>query len=304
MNAHTATDHRRYAEVDALLFTTSDSAGGRHDELERMVRSVEHAIARSGLRIVQYLLLQRHASDQPLPALPDYIRVTTIPDRVSLSKARNLLFDLAHKDGLFERSVMVAFPDDDAWYPEGTLEAMLDLFAGDASLDLAICKYSSSPSVLSALPLELRAARPASTRAFVANASSNTLFMRASRAVQTGYFDESLGVGAPINGGEDLDYALRAYVASGERAVWFDAPLVGHRDPHRWLIGHYYAGSLYALARSAGSSRAVALQAVRKVLVGLYLLLRRELAWPAFSQALRQAQVARYNQPARLRESP
>ncbi len=300
MNALTATDHGRYAEVDALLFTTSDSAGGRQDELERMVRSVERAMTKSGLRIVQYLLLQRHASGQPLPALPDYIRVSAIPERVSLSKARNLLFDLAHKDRLFERSLMVAFPDDDAWYPEGTLEAMLALFAQDTSLDLAICKYSSSPSVLSALPLELRAARPASTGKFVANASSNTLFMRASRAVQTGYFDESLGVGAPINGGEDLDYALRAYVAAGEKAVWFDAPLVGHRDPHRWLIGHYYAGSLYALSRSAASSRAVALQAARKVLVGIYLLLRRELAWPAFSRALRLAQAAGCSQPARL----
>ncbi|CAI8724650.1 glycosyltransferase family 2 protein [Methylocaldum szegediense] len=299
MNALPATDHGRYAEVDALLFTTSDSAGGRQDELERMVRSVERAITKSGLRVVQYLLLQRHTPGQPLPALPDYIRVTTIPDRVSLSKARNLLFDLAHKDRLFERSLMVAFPDDDAWYPEGTLETMLALFAQDASLDLAICKYSSSPSVLPSLPLELRTPRPASTRAFVANASSNTLFMRASRVAQTGYFDESLGVGAPINGGEDLDYALRAYVSAGERAVWFDAPLVGHRDPHRWLIGHYYAGSLYALARSAALSRGVALQAMRKVLVGIYLLLRRELAWPAFSRALRLAQSARYSQPAR-----
>ncbi|MDV3240826.1 MAG: hypothetical protein LOY00_03435 [Methylocaldum sp.] len=299
MNAVPATEQGRYAEVDALLFTTNDSAGGRHDELERMVRSVERAIATSGLRVVQYLLLQRHAPGQPLPALPDYIRVTTIPDRVSLSKARNLLLSSAREDGMFERSLMVAFPDDDAWYPEGTLEAMLALFGGDASLDLAICRYSSTPSTLSALPSELRAARPASARAFVANASSNTLFMRASRAAQTGYFDESLGVGAPINGGEDLDYALRAYVAAGEKAVWFDASLVGHRDPHRWLIGHYYAGSLYALSRSAASSRAVALQAVRKVLVGIYLLLRRELAWPAFSRALRLAQAARCSQPAR-----
>ncbi|MGX2039520.1 glycosyltransferase family 2 protein [Methylocaldum sp. MU1018] len=299
MNAIPAIEHGRYAEVDALLFTTNDSAGGRSDELERMVRSVERAMARSGLRVVQYLLLQRHGPDRPLPELPGYIRVTAIPERVSLSKARNLLLDLAHKDGLFERSLMVAFPDDDAWYPEGTLEGMLALFAGDDALDLAICRYSSKPWALSALPQGLSAARPVSAGKFVANASSNTMFFRAARAAQTGYFDESLGVGAPINGGEDLDYALRAYVASGEKAVWIDAPLVGHRDPHRWLIGHYYVGSLYALSRSAAANRAVALQAVRKVLVGVYLLLRRELAWTEFLRALRLTREARRNEPAR-----
>jgi hypothetical protein len=300
MSAGPAVEHGRYAEVDALLFTTTDSAGGRSDELERMIRSVEQAMAKFGLRVVQYLLLQRHGSDKPLPELPGHIRATAIPERVSLSKARNLLLDLARKDGMFERSLMVAFPDDDAWYPEGTLDGMLALFAGDPTLDLAICRYSSSPVVLSALPVDLRIARPVNAGKFIANASSNTMFFRASRAARTGHFDESLGIGAPINGGEDLDYALRAYVASGEKAVWIDAPLVGHRDRLPWVRGQYYAGSLYALSRSATSSRAIAVQMVRKVLVGLYLLLRRELALADFSRALRLARTARCRQPAHL----
>ncbi|HYE35022.1 hypothetical protein [Methylocaldum sp.] len=299
MSAVPTVEHGRCAEVDALLFTTTDSVGGRADELERMIRSVERAVATSDLRIVQYLLLQRHGPDRPLPKMPDYIRVTAIPERVSLSKARNILMDLARKDGMFERSLMIAFPDDDAWYPEGTLEGMLALFAGDASLDLAICRYSSSPSPLSALPRDLRAARPVSVGKLVANASSNTIFMRAARAAQIGDFDESLGVGASINGGEDLDFALRAYVASGEKAVWIDAPVVGHRDPLKSLRAHYYAGSLYAIFRSAVSSRTIALQAARKVLVGIYLLLRRELALPDFSRALQLARQAGGNEPAR-----
>jgi hypothetical protein len=300
MSAVPAVEHGRYAEVDALLFTTTDSAGGRSDELERMIRSVERAIATSGLRVIQYLLLQRHDAGRPLPELPDYIRATAIPERVSLSKARNLLLDQAHTDGMFERSLMVAFPDDDAWYPAGNLEGILALFAGDSSLDLAICRYASSPSVLSDLPVDLRVARAVKAGRFVANASSNTLFIRAARAAQTGHFDEALGIGAPINGGEDLDYALRAYVGSAGKAVWIDAPLVGHRDRLKWVRGQYYAGSLYALSRSAAASRAVALQTARKVLVGFYLLLRRELAWSDFSRALRLALKARRSTPARL----
>ena len=261
---------------DTVLLTTCDMGGKRSGELERLMRSVSAAVADTGLRIRHFLLLQRCGDNTSVPPLPSHAEVLKIPHRVSLSAARNMLLKRAIANGVLNRSRWLAFPDDDAWYPAGLLKSVDTLFELQPELDIFICKYASGPHTLATLPAGVGAAFVPSTRQFVANVSSNTLMMRTELALSTGYFDERLGIGAPISGGEDLDFALRAYTRGCRKALLFSAELVGHRDRMVWVRSRYYAGSLFALCRCSRNA-AVAKEALRKILVGFYLLLRHEL---------------------------
>ncbi len=70
----------------------------------------------------------------------------------------------------------------------------------------------------------------------ISRASSNTTYYRGRVILAVGDFDENLGVGAPYNGGEDTDYALRAsYVARS--TSFLDAKVIGSPDMFQELKG-------------------------------------------------------------------
>jgi GT2 family glycosyltransferase len=95
-----------------------------------------------------------------------------------------------------------------------------------------------------------------------------------------------LGVGTPVGGSEDVDYALRARRVAHKRA-YRDAALVGHRDKSRSIRAHYYTGGLLVLARHARHGAGG--ECLRKIAVGAYLTMRRELGVRDFAKALRSA---------------
>jgi hypothetical protein len=91
-------------------------------------------------------------------------------------------------------------------------------------------------------------------------------------------FDEQLGVGTPVGGAEDTEFALCAYFL-GTQAMYFDAAVVGHRDKSAELRARYYRGGLVAIATHARKKkRGVVVELIRKVAVGAWLTLRGELA--------------------------
>lgn len=65
------------------------------------------------------------------------------------------------------------------------------------------------------------------------------MFLRASLAAQLGHFDETLGLGTPAGSGEDTDYAMRAWHMA-RRTLYYDAPLIGHRDKDMAGRTRYY----------------------------------------------------------------
>lgn len=275
-----------------LLFTTCDLLSPRQDELARLTRSLSFTALSSPHHITHILLVQRAQARDMLPlvaeALPFQRICLSAPTRLSLAVARNTMLRAAKAQGLLQRADWVAFPDDDAWYPPGLVDEVSAVFEGHPGVSMVTCRYGTQPQNASSgagFLLENNAA------ALVRVLSSNTLFVRRSAVQAVGlYFDERLGLGAPINGGEDLDYALRVMAQGG--CVAFDpGRRVGHRDAVTWTRGTYYEGSLCALARASALSARLRLPYWRKLLVGSALVARGELPLSRLWSALRHARA-------------
>lgn len=260
------------------LFTTTDAGSGRSDALGRLIASLAKArAARPNVPLTLHLLAQR-ATPGALADLPSWVAVSAIDGRVSLSRARNRMLAAAPAEA-FAADTLVAFPDDDAWYPPGLLAGVTRLMDRGGA-DFVFCRYAARPYDFGA-----GEARPARLAEVITAASSNTIFLSGAIVRAVGGFDEDLGVGARVNGGEDTDYALRAHARA--RLTLIDPrPLVGHRDPDPTLRGRYYAGSLRAIARHARAHPAGAVPLVRKLAVGAYYVLRGRLSPLGYLNAL------------------
>jgi GT2 family glycosyltransferase len=196
----------------------------------------------------------------------------SIPNIISLSAARNMLLREAERSGDLKAAEVIAYPDDDCWYPAETLRTIAGRFRASGDLDFLFCRYASTPALAGT---EAGAIISARARHVVRNASSNTIFIRGDVVRAIGCFDEMLGVGTPNNGGEDVEYALRAYLQA-RRTEFVDAEIVGHRDRDSSLRAKYYRGALLAIRRHALQDTGVAWEYVRKVAIGLVLMLRGE----------------------------
>ncbi|MCX5493767.1 hypothetical protein OSH11_03525 [Kaistia dalseonensis] len=262
--------------MNTVLLTTSIFRDGLPDVLSRMVASIGEQKGSGALGDITLLLLIQNCTDEQfatVPALPDFVVPILHGSIISLSAARNILLRAAFSRGLVEPDALIAFPDDDCWYPSGLLAGIQARFSGAEPLDFFFCSYSTKPLAFAAVAGQTR---PAKVRDVVRNASSNTIFLRGSVAIAIGSFDEDLGVGTRNNGGEDIEYALRAFLVS-RRTAFLDAEIVGHRDKDRSLRAKYYRGSLLALRRHALADFGIAFEYVRKIAVGGALSLKGEM---------------------------
>ena len=273
---------------EILFITTTDAAGGRVSDLARLLSSITEGLAGREWRML--LLIQRATPGQTLDMpMPANVEIETIPHRISLSQARNLLLNRAREVDLLSRSALIAFPDDDCWYPNGALERVLNLFRIDHSLDFWFCGYAAQPlTPVRALSMDTRSP---SVFNVAAKASSNTIFLRSRIVERIGGFDEELGVGTANNGGEDTDYALRAY-SEARRSRFVDQPLIGHRDHDPQLRSHYFRGSLIAIARHTAKRPTSLVLLLRKLLVGSVLVATRRMEPREFVTALKAAFAA------------
>ncbi|MGO4440712.1 glycosyltransferase family 2 protein [Rhizobium sp. RAF56] len=247
-----------------VMISTTDMLSDRRKHLSRMIGSVQDFADRNPDVAVRLLLLLQRCDGERLAAsgaaFPAWVRLEVIDRRVSLSRARNMLIGQAW-EGLADEDIL-CFPDDDCWYPAGTLETVCEAFSEEKPLDFWFCRYGAEPESAASFP-----ARRPGLQDTISRASSNTIFVRGRIAKTIGGFDEGLGVGATLMGGEDTDYAIRAYYAARDRR-FVDAPVVGHRDPDLQFRTSYYPGSLKAVTRYALRSSAGFSAAARKIAVG------------------------------------
>ena len=137
-----------------------------------------------------------------------------------LSRARNV--GLLHAKG-----DIIAFPDDDCWYPNDLLAAVTDWFHAHPDFGglFTILRDAENRPVGPKWP---SGPRSCNKKDIWHCGISPDAFFRRQVTDSVGFFDERLGIGAatPYQSGEDLDYFLRP-LALGVR-LWYEPGLTVH----------------------------------------------------------------------------
>ncbi len=194
---------------------------GRTDKLGRLLES----LARQTSGDFELIIVDQNAPGVLDPVLSPHagqIDMVHIRSEKGLSRARNV--------GLRQcRAEIVAFPDDDCWYPPDLVQRVVALFdaAPQAGLLTGRTVDASHEDSLG-LFLGVDAEITKSNVWLIGN--SNSLFIRTALAQRIGGFDEALGVGAPtpFKSGEETDFLLRA-LAAGARG-FYRRDLIVHHD--------------------------------------------------------------------------
>lgn len=193
---------------------------GRTTELERFLRSLDS----QGYRDFELVVVDQNLDDRLVPLLAPYrerIAIQHLRSVKGLSRARNV--GLKHITG-----DVVAFPDDDCWYPENLLSQVMNVFSQQNGVDgVTGCSADETGRIS-------QGNFPA-TKQWVDLKSvwhcgiSYTIFLRRAVVERVGEFDESLGVGAgtPWGAGEETDFLVRA-LKNGAALLYDPVVMVHH----------------------------------------------------------------------------
>jgi len=243
-----------------LLLTTSTGTPERQAGLARLFASLERNLALLPERTtLRHLVLLQNGTRLAEPA-PWFTTVLHETGSLSLSAARNkLLFAVEDELGA---ATMVGFPDDDAWYPDSLLSGLLSRLDDPLRPHVLLTRYGSDPSG-NARFCTGRALTPPLVQRM---AASPSMFFTGAVVRAAGRFDPGLGVGPGVRfvGGEDTDFAFRAWRLGGRRGLLLDAPLIGHRDKQRNLSARYLAGNSFVLVRQLRHHPALVAELLRK----------------------------------------
>jgi len=263
-----------------ILFSTTDGRGDRIAMLQRMVASVARFREATGAS-VRLLLLRQCAEDGSID-LPSWVEVSEVTGHLPLSVARNRLIESV----TVPADAVVAFPDDDAWYPDGALEHIVARFRTQPTLDFWFCRYANAP-----VAVDAACERKPVLQDVLREASSNTIVVRGRLLNAIGGFDPELGVGAPLGSAEDTDFAIRAF-GSARASCMLDAAVIGHRDRNSAMRARYYRGALITIIRHARTVPGGRKAALRKVAVGMALTVTRPMSVKDFRRAMREGAAA------------
>ncbi|MDX6720717.1 MAG: hypothetical protein QOJ63_2971 [Solirubrobacteraceae bacterium] len=263
-----------------LFITVSDESAASCAHLGALLATLERQDVAADL-----VLVMRGCDKPAAEADRGLVRVHPVPSplKISLSRARNLGLEHGRRVGLLQTCDQLAFPDDDARYPDGLLERVGALLHGETAV---VCG-SYAPNRDSLDRLRFPSTRNRLTPRMVMRvASSNNLFFRAEVVRAVGGFDERLGLGARYGASEDSDYVLRA-LALGFGGVYVPEALVEHPyKPGR--ADEYYRGNVAVLAKHARTG-GTALLLARRLATGVVLTARSRLAATAYLRTLADA---------------
>lgn len=194
---------------------------GRTEKLGRLLDS----LTRQTFRDFELVVVDQNEPgvlDPVLAPFSDRLDVHHVRSERGLSRARNV--GLAHC-----RAPLVAFPDDDCWYPAALAEKVVAFFDGNPQASVFTGRTVDAADADS-LGLFLGADAEITKSNVWLSGNSNSLFIRTDIARKIRGFDESLGVGAAsaFKSGEETDFLLRA-LASGARG-FYRRDLVVHHD--------------------------------------------------------------------------
>jgi glycosyltransferase involved in cell wall biosynthesis len=267
---------------------------GRSSELARLLDSLERQTHR-GFRVI----VVDQNDDDRVQAILDFragLEILRLRSAPGLSRARNVA--LEHVD-----SDIVAFPDDDCFYPDDLLEQVADRL-GD--LD-GVGGKAVDPHGRPGGRWRSEAFRVTRDTVWYSG-NSHTIFLRRALVEQVGRFDEALGLGAgtPWHSGEEIDYIARA-VAVGAR-IEYDPQLVIYHpvkplsDDGLRALGRRDGASVgYILAKNAYPPKALARMLVRPLGGAGLELLRRDTAQARFQLATLHGRILGYRGGRRAR---
>ncbi len=253
---------------------------GRSIEVERFLASLDRQTYRS----FELIVVDQNDDDRVSSMLESYrdnFEIIYLKSKPGLSIARNR--------GLQEVSGdIVAFPDDDCWYPPNLLEAITQIFSR-YDIDIVTGQsrdeenrhsqrfWSSKPSVADVISVWKLAI-------------SYTVFIRRYSVESLGGFDVELGVGANSQwqSGEETDYLIRAIV-KGYRVCYFPEVFVYHPQKTQ-----SYDKATITRARVYGAGMGRVMKKNRYSRIFVYYMLLRPIGGLAFSMLTLRLRKARY----------
>ena len=191
---------------------------GRVEELDRLLTSLE----KQSLTDFEVIVVDQNTDDRLAAVLHRHgtLAIQRIRTEPGGSRARNLGIKAAS-------GTLIAFPDDDCWYPDNLLAQLRDWFDRhpDFSGLFACLKDADHKPVGPRRPPE---SCVCSKYNLLCLALTPGGFLRKSVVDQVGFFNEAIGVGAKsaYQSGEDLDYFLRVCELGG--FLWYEAALTVH----------------------------------------------------------------------------
>lgn len=217
----------------SLIVATVD----RVAELERLLAS----LAAQTCQDFEVIVIDQNSDDRLAPVLSRFpsLRITRLHSERGLSRARNVGLRSATGD-------IIAIPDDDCWYAPQLLSTVKDWFDAHPEFDvlLGIMRNAEGKPMV---PRFAPQAGACDRHNVWQCAVSNGLFMRRSVTEAVGFFNESIGVGAPTDfqSSEETEYCLRA-LACGFHIFYDSAIWVFHSDVNssEWLSTRAYSYAL------------------------------------------------------------
>jgi glycosyltransferase involved in cell wall biosynthesis len=219
--------------------------GARSDRLGVFLDSLASATHRD----IELVVVDQSQGDGALPDLLSKPRllfpVLHLRSQPGLSRARNVGLAAVTGD-------VVAFPDDDSWYPKTLLASVVQRFGADTSLGGLAGRPIDAEGHSSFPRWDLRPG-PVNRFNVWRRCNSNALFLTRAAVERVGGFDESLGLGSgtPWGSAEDIDYPLRI-LASGLN-IYYDPTLLVHHP--RTTPGFDSAGAARAESYGRGMGR-------------------------------------------------
>jgi GT2 family glycosyltransferase len=189
-----------------LRFSLVLATVGRVGELERFLSSLDSQTHRE----FEVVVVDQNRDERLLPLLTAYrkrLSLSYLRSETGLSRARNVGLRYLTGD-------VVAFPDDDCWYPPDLLEQVAYILRAHPELDGFTGRMTDEHGRSGNASFDKRPGLLAQANVWQ-RATSISLFLRRGVIETVGGFDETLGIGAGTfwGGGEDIDYALRAVEA-------------------------------------------------------------------------------------------
>jgi glycosyltransferase involved in cell wall biosynthesis len=187
----------------------------RTAELERLLASLD----KQTYNDFEVLIVDQNSDDRLVPLLAKHsnLKIRHFHSERGAARARNVALRVAVGD-------VIAFPDDDCWYPASVLESVVQWLEQHSNFDgvfTTVCSEDNQP-VGPRWP-------PGSCLVTRSNLWNTTIFvnafLRRSVTDRVGLFREDIGVGAATayQSGEESDYFLRALAI--DFRLWYEPTL-------------------------------------------------------------------------------